>query len=220
MAVIADLSLPPDALALAGVFEAMPDAGVVFEAIVPVGESAGALFWVEGDDTGVTETLRDRAEIETLTRFDARPDRTLFHGEFESGGGTVVGPLAEAGVHVLTGGGDDDGWQFRVLCRDRRTLSKFTERVTGLGIPVTLDRVSPYEARRDDSLSEKQEEAVLSAYEEGYFAVPRRATIEDLASGTDISDSAFSQRLRRGLRAVIEESLTSGPLGPGTRTDL
>jgi len=215
MTVLADFTVPTRAFAIGTILDEHDDVAVEFEAVVPVGERAGALFWVRGDPSVPVEELESQAGVRSLTRLEASAGRSLYHGTFERAQGTIVSPLSNAAVSVLSGTGDGSGWQFRVLCRDRRSLSEFTERVTGQGVPVTLDRVSPYEDSRGESLSEKQVAAVLAAYDAGYFEVPRRTTVEDLAMGMGISDSAFSQRLRRGLRAVVAESVASGSLGQG-----
>ncbi|WP_309138889.1 helix-turn-helix domain-containing protein [Haloterrigena gelatinilytica] len=44
-------------------------------------------------------------------------------------------------------------------------------------------------------------------YERGYFEDPRDSSVEDLADALGVSSSAVSGRLRRGLKALIENSL-------------
>jgi predicted DNA binding protein len=40
---------------------------------------------------------------------------------------------------------------------------------------------------------------LVAAVEEGYFAVPRRTTLVEIAEGIRVSDQAVSERLRRAL---------------------
>jgi hypothetical protein len=47
----------------------------------------------------------------------------------------------------------------------------------------------------------------MYAYEQGYFEVPRSVTVTELADHFGISDNAFSQRLRRGLSALVFETM-------------
>jgi hypothetical protein len=54
-----------------------------------------------------------------------------------------------------------------------------------------------------ESLSEQQYEALRTAFEAGYFAIPREITLQELAARLGISDTAASHRLRRGLQTVL-----------------
>ena len=63
-------------------------------------------------------------------------------------------------------------------------------------------------------LTDKQQDAVLAAYQKGYFDVPREQSLTKLADEFGISRQAFSGRLMRGLQSVllhtvvVEETLT------------
>lgn len=59
----------------------------------------------------------------------------------------------------------------------------------------------------ESTLSPQQRDALLTAYRQGYFEVPRRTTLSELADTVEISDSALSQRLRRGTGALVEQTL-------------
>lgn len=72
------------------------------------------------------------------------------------------------------------------------------------GIGITVERVYPLGtedessvARRFD-LTEAQESAIETAFEMGYFAVPRECTATEVAEVLGIGKSAFLERLRRG----------------------
>jgi len=54
-------------------------------------------------------------------------------------------------------------------------------------------------------LTDDRREALEAALEEGYFEVPRRIDLVELADQLDISDSALSQRLRRGITTVLAD---------------
>jgi cytidyltransferase-like protein len=56
-------------------------------------------------------------------------------------------------------------------------------------------------------LTNDQEQTLTTAYERGYFAIPRGTTIQELGEALDISDSAVSQRLRRGEESLIAATL-------------
>ncbi|WP_123536844.1 helix-turn-helix domain-containing protein [Halosimplex salinum] len=59
-------------------------------------------------------------------------------------------------------------------------------------------------AGSDDGLTDAQRDAVRAAYEMGYFEIPRRASLEDVADELDIAASSCSERLRRAQTHLVE----------------
>lgn len=55
------------------------------------------------------------------------------------------------------------------------------------------------------NLTSAQEEALKTAYQMGYFEIPRKVTTDDIAAELDISKSAVLQRIQRAERTVIEK---------------
>jgi len=60
-----------------------------------------------------------------------------------------------------------------------------------------------------DGLTDRQQEALRTAYELGYFDIPREASLEDVATRLDISASSVSERLRRAQTQLIEETVAT-----------
>lgn len=60
-----------------------------------------------------------------------------------------------------------------------------------------------------DGLTDRQREALRTAYELGYFDIPRKASLEDVATAVDISASSVSERLRRAQTQLIEETVAT-----------
>lgn len=60
-----------------------------------------------------------------------------------------------------------------------------------------------------NGLTDPQREALPTAYELGYFEIPRKASLEDFAAELDISASSASERLRRAQTQVIEENVAT-----------
>jgi predicted DNA binding protein len=48
----------------------------------------------------------------------------------------------------------------------------------------------------------------VTAYKEGYFEEPRTTSLEELGDILDISPTAVGGRLRRGMAALIETTLS------------
>lgn len=115
---------------------------------------------------------------------------------------TAYAALVDAGGQILALEHDADGVHARIRCPSRETVVDLKEawearygdfRVSGL-----------YTERGGDgrALSPKQREALAVALDLGYFDVPRRATLADVAEELGVSDSAASQRIRRGCREL------------------
>jgi len=60
-----------------------------------------------------------------------------------------------------------------------------------------------------DGLTDRQREALRTAYEMGYFAIPRRASLDDVATELGITASSLSERLRRAQTHLIETTVAS-----------
>ena len=203
MAIVADVSVPPDSVPLHELFAADADATVTFERLVPLGGQSPSVVRVESDLDDVAGVARSARGVTEVAEIDGAGDVRVFECRLEPDAGGVLRVLSAATVHVLTASGAASEWRFRLLCANRRALSMASERVTERGVPVTLDRVRSLSDDESESFSGEQREAVLTAYDRGYFEVPRRTTVEELATDVGISDTAFSQRLRRGLSALV-----------------
>ncbi|WP_435117990.1 helix-turn-helix domain-containing protein [Halolamina sp. C58] len=95
---------------------------------------------------------------------------------------------------------------------DHESLAAYIAHCREHGYEVELLRAYPAD---DDhgryDLSTKQVEALCAALEAGYFETPRGTDLGTLAEEFDISEQALSERLRRGVAAVLES--TVGELG-------
>jgi len=60
-----------------------------------------------------------------------------------------------------------------------------------------------------DGLTDRQREALRTAYELGYFDIPRQTSLEDIAHELGISASSLSERLRRAQTQLIEETVAT-----------
>ncbi|QLD87016.1 helix-turn-helix domain-containing protein [Natronomonas halophila] len=58
-----------------------------------------------------------------------------------------------------------------------------------------------------NGLTDRQREALAAAHEMGYFEVPRRSSLGDVADALDISASSLSERLRRAQSSLVESAL-------------
>ena len=209
MVTIADISIPSGSFELGRTIEGHPDVEFELERVVPLsGGGPLPLFWVtRGDVDAVEESIRSHPFTRSLRRLTSTDGRTLFEARWNLDRDGFLGALSEYDIHLLEATGTAEEWNFHLRFADREDLTAFNEQVTERGIPVTLRRLfDPSTITDSSSLSSDQRRAIALAYSRGYFDVPRRTTITELAEEFDISDSALSQRLRRGLKSLISTS--------------
>lgn len=109
---------------------------------------------------------------------------------------------------------------FDLLLRDRERLVDLVDRLGAVG-DVTIERVvreveTPIQPKPAawvtllESLTDRQLAVLAAAVAEGYFEVPRRATLADLAAEFDLEKSTVSEHLRRAIghvaSFVVEET--------------
>lgn len=208
MPVLAEISIPRGEFVLGGVFDDHPECTVEFERVVPFDSEGELLFRVDGTEPStVARALSNWPHAEHTTVHGEGVEPPLFEVSLNGASDYFIDTLGESGAHVFEARGGTDSWEFQLQFADHSDLVGFNEQLTEAGIPVTLNRLSNPTASVRSSLSAEQREAVSLAYRHGYFDVPRNCTIQDLADEVGISDSAFSQRLRRGVGICVQETL-------------
>lgn len=103
-----------------------------------------------------------------------------------------------------------NGWLARLLLPERAALSEIWE--FAREHDISLDIIEIYgnddsEAGESFGLTDEQTAALRTAYEEGYFGEPREISLDGVASSMDISSTAMSGRLRRGMRNLIAATI-------------
>jgi predicted DNA binding protein len=209
MIVIADITVPASAFELGRVLEEFPNARIELERIVPLRDTIIPLFWVTGENEDDILPVLESSPLTAEARFLTDDgNRQLFEVRWTAEVDGLVTALVETGAKMLEGSSTGEGWDFRLQFRNREDLSKFRDIAEASDIPIMLRRLYNPNFPRDESvLSTEQAEAIMYAYERGYFEVPRGVTAAEIADHFEISDNALSQRLRRGLSALIYETM-------------
>lgn len=209
MTVIADISVPLDAFVVGRALHDVSSVQIELERVVPIQRQVAPLVWISSHDRKAVEAnLRTHPETDAVYVLARTDEKTLFEVEWTDGGDSVVDAIRESRGQLLRGTATADGWNFRLQFGTHEDLSRFNVALTEAGIPVTLRHLyDPGQLPSREPLSPKQLEALLAAYRQGYFDVPRRITQAELAERFELSDTAFSQRLRRAIASLIEQRL-------------
>lgn len=206
MSIIAEITLPSSTFSLGSVMQTFPDATIELERVVPLQETIMPLFWVRGDDIASIESaLRAHSRTRSGETLTTTERETLFEVHWSPDASGLTETLLNTDVTVLEARGTADSWDFQLRFGSHDGLSTFNVSLTEKGIPVTLRRISHQPSLEEGpEISSVQRETLREAYQRGYFQVPRRINQSELADELEISDSALSQRLRRGVSKLVE----------------
>jgi len=173
-----------------------PDVETVVESVTdadqvlsctPVGEGAANLYEIRLSESLVIDLLEAGAKTRKI--------------RIEDGGVTVVATVPQ----------DTD---VRNVLQQVRSVYPDVE----LAAKRTLDGPAGNDQESSGvSLTDRQREALVGAFEEGYFEWPREATAEEVAARLDISAATLHYHLRRVERALVEAFL--GADGRETKTE-
>jgi len=210
MATVMEFTSPADEFPLGTVFENLPAVTVELERLVPHDTLIIPYFWVRGADAeDIEAAFEAHAGVVDIELIDSVDDEYLLRAEWAGEYFGILTALAQAKVAVLSGVGTNDGWDFEVRGETRETISEFRTLCQDHDIPLEITGVHallPFQGDNFD-LTDPQREALVLAYELGYFDSPREASLEDIAAELGITQQSLSSRLRRGHRRLIGGTL-------------
>lgn len=213
MTSIAEFTLPAADFPLGRVFEEKPGARLELDRVVPGGDTVMPYFWVEDEERELERVLavfESLPELRSVALMEDLSERGLFRAEWKPEYMGIMGAIGATGVTVLSATGSSEGWMFELRAPEDRQFSAFQQYCEEHDIDVALtrlSRISELATGAEYNLTPEQREALLLAYEEGYYSDARAIDQETLASRLGISRQAFSSRLRRGYRNLIGSTI-------------
>ncbi|MWG33039.1 helix-turn-helix domain-containing protein [Halomarina oriensis] len=218
MATIATFSVPARSLALSGALTALPSASFVCESTVVSGSGTTTpLLRVTGASReAVEDALAADASVEAVTCLADHSTEFLYRVEWGPEFDFFARVLPGSTGSVLSARASGSDWSIRVLYPGRDALSTAHETCLDHGIDVEVETVRDLDPDRPErfGITNEQREALLAACEHGYFDIPRRTGLRELATDIGISHQALSERLRRGHDTLITETLADGDSAP------
>ncbi len=212
MATVMEFTSPVAEFPLGSVFENLPGVTVELERLIPHETLIIPYFWVRDAETeDIEAAFEQHAGVSNIRVVDSVEDEYLMRAEWEQEYFGILSALAEANVVVLSGIGTKEGWQFEVRGEGQEAIAEFREYCQENDIPIAITAVHAMLPIQGEGyeLTETQREALILAYERGYFDTPREASLEEIADELDITQQSLSSRLRRGHRRLIGATLSS-----------
>ncbi|WP_335998624.1 helix-turn-helix domain-containing protein [Halorientalis halophila] len=213
MATEATFTVPADQFPLGTIFERLPDVTVELERIIPARDVVIPYFWVRGtivDD--IEGAFDEHPGIERIDFVDSVAHEHLLRVEWAMDYDDVLTTLTETRIALIEATGTNSHWTFEIRGDDRADIAAFQARCRELDIPITLTALhalTPIETGTETALTGPQQEALVLAYERGYFESPRKVTLADLGTELGISQQAVASRIRRGTNHVLGETLSA-----------
>ena len=93
---------------------------------------------------------------------------------------------------------------FRILIQSRKSLELLVKQMASAGLNP---RVTDIRTGRSQSLTEREMEVLLFAFNHGYFESNRQSSLTELAEKLNVSTSSLSDVMRRALRKTVEDYL-------------
>lgn len=209
MSTVAEFTLAADKFPLGTVFSQLSEATIQLERVIPDANGVVPYFWVRGVETdAIVEQFTDHPGVRDIRLVDQVDSEYLMRCEWRPDYGGVLDALISPEIILLSAVGTAEKWTFELRGESREAVAEFQEYCHDHGVPVTLKKLrglQPLDAKLD--LTETQREALILAYERGYFNLPRETTLEEIAGELEISQQAVGSRLRRGNRRLIEQVL-------------
>ena len=218
MATIAEVRFLATEFALSHTLATLDDVNFEIERIVAHDpDQIMPYVWVTNTQwPELDQALSDDPTIETYDQLASPNDNeALYQMAWIDSIETLVQILVEEEGAILAAEGRQDGWNLRVLFPDRAALSRTYEFCNEHDFSFDLKRVYNVEKGKEGrfGLTEEQEELIVAAYEQGLYDVPRKISLMELAEWSETSHQAISERLRRGHKTLVENSVIIGQGG-------
>lgn len=211
MTTIAEFTVPTRDFPLGHLFETLPDVTIEIECVVPTSGAVLPYFWVRNVAVErVRGALEAEGALESFTVVDDLGSQGLIRADWSADVEGVLAAITDAELTLLSATGTEEEWRFEFRTEDTDQIVAFQQYCTDLDIGVELVRL--YDVGETGStgqynLTPDQREALLLAYDNGYYEIPRRDDLGTLAEELGIARQSFADRLRRGHRNLIGETV-------------
>lgn len=210
MSIIAEMQVRSSELVLADALDDVSD--VTLELVTEVAtepERPYLFVWARQTDLPAFEdAMSADPSVGAWETYNELDDRALYRLQVSDETGVVTYPTwVEVGVHLLSATWRDGWWHLRIRVPDRDAVGYLQEWCADNDVSLQLDGLFSDRRPTDHRtvLTPEQREVLATAHELGYFEIPRRHSLAEVAEELDVSSQAVSERLRRGYRKLVAE---------------
>jgi hypothetical protein len=154
------------------------------------------------DPLPVITEIRGRDDVDELDLLWKYEDEALL--QIQSSNPLLLLPVWRSGVPLTTPFEIQDEQATWELTTSSNRLSRLRTQLSEFGIGFTIDYVRDIDASQADQLlTDRQQEVIASAVQEGYYRSPREATLGEVADTLDIANATCSDILHRAEGHII-----------------
>ncbi len=175
--------------------------------------SLRTFFWARGGDLDAFEAgLAEDSSVKDSKRVTETADSRYYRFVYPDNAPDIEAHRAvvELDGQVLDARSEGNGWSLRIRFPDRDAVSEWQDRCTAAGIGADIKAIYDQEYQpptQEYGLTTSQREALLTAAECGYFSIPRETSLAGVGEELGVSSQSASERLRRGMVTLIENTL-------------
>ncbi|MFB6112664.1 MAG: helix-turn-helix domain-containing protein [Halodesulfurarchaeum sp.] len=211
MSIAAEFTVPVNQFALKATLPEVPDVQVEFERVVSHSQEWVMPFlWVYGDAlSSFHERIKEDPTVTSVTLSDEFSDARLYTVTWSERVETIINSIFDREGTLVKASGSSNTWELAVRFATRDQLTELQAHFDQQGEPFAVQQIYEQTKPRQPEfgLTPKQREVLVTAVEQGFFDIPRRITLDELAAELGVSTSALSERLRRGMATLIEMTL-------------
>jgi predicted DNA binding protein len=176
----------------------------VIELVMQKPEDYGQVREEFSKSVEIVDEIDNGANVHVITRMCAC-----------GGVGTVMSYLNDPTLLVIPPVAYENGWEyFRVIAFRHEGITKLVTKLREAGFNVQILRKTPFDGYMASSLTlstdtlfsgltEKQIDALLTAYAQGYFRFPRGSDLQTIASKEKIGRTTFLEHLKKAENKII-----------------
>lgn len=216
MSVIATFIIDSDSFPLGKSIEDQTTAEIEIERIVPMREQTFPFIfvWEHTNYDQFEQKLESIPEIQLVDQLETFENGRLYKISWQTDHAPLLPDIAANDGTILSARGDMTAWTFELRFPSHANVSQFFRDATAnceleMRLQSLIQEVSFESTEERSLLTEKQERALETAFRMGYYDVPRRAHLDDVADALDISPSSTSALLRRGSSRFFSHQFAS-----------
>ena len=211
MSVIAHLRIPSTSFELGRILEMESGVTGRLENLVPLGEKAIPFILIHQHvHDAFEQKVSNHPAVDQIAKVSHHDDMTLYSLEWDVNRDIFFQGVIEQDAQLLSASGGEHAWEFELRFPTHDALGRFQQFCLNANIQLEVGRV--YQPLKPPAgqwygLTEAQRETLVQATAGGYYSIPREMSTQDLADSLQISDQAVTERLRRAIETLVENTL-------------
>lgn len=215
MAVIVELTLPADSFELGQILRVKGATEITVETMVPIGGRSVPFARIHNGIRGsFKRAVNEHPSVTDFTLVNSHDGELLYGLEWDPADASLLQTILNLDGVMLSASGTAETWSLELRFPTHEALSAFQEYYIEEDIQVSIKHI--YNPTRPDAgpwfgVTPPQRETLTYAVESGYYALPREISTQEVGERFDISDQAATERLRRGISALVRNTLLVDP---------